>query len=177
VKSVTIDPQRARVTCSAQLAVTSDAPLVVKLAGCKNGGGAFADSAACSGLPRASVTRGSLKASRKRGVSAGGRAIGFNCVGRKRTAGVVKRVQISVALEAKGDKCRFLQANGRFTNARACVLNVWQTAKLGRRRAGKVPWTFRSRQRLPRGTYQVHVRSVDATGGVGKLARKSVRAR
>jgi hypothetical protein len=40
-----------------------------------------------------------------------------------------------------------------------------------------VPWTFRSAHKLPAGTYQVHVRSVDATGGVGKLARKTIRAR
>jgi hypothetical protein len=178
VKSVTIDPKRARVSCSPQLVVTSDTPLVVKLAGCKNGREVFADSAACNGLPRTSITRSGAKASRKKGVSAGGRAVGFRCKGGKRKAGVIRRVQISVALQAKGkDKCRFLQRNGRFTKARSCVLNVWQSAKLGRRRGGKVPWTFRSRHRLPAGAYQLHVRSIDATGGVGKLARKTVRAR
>jgi hypothetical protein len=34
VKSVTIDPRRARVTCGAQLAVSTDGPLTVTLAGC-----------------------------------------------------------------------------------------------------------------------------------------------
>jgi hypothetical protein len=34
VKSVTIDPRRAHVTCRAQLAATSDGPLTVTLAGC-----------------------------------------------------------------------------------------------------------------------------------------------
>jgi hypothetical protein len=34
VRSVTIDPRRARVTCRARLAVKTDGPLTVKLAGC-----------------------------------------------------------------------------------------------------------------------------------------------
>jgi hypothetical protein len=34
VSSVTVDPQRARVSCKAQLNVTTDGPVTVKLAGC-----------------------------------------------------------------------------------------------------------------------------------------------
>src|SRR5215208_2571081 len=64
IATVTIDPVRARVNCDAELVVTSDSPMTVKLAGC-GPRQTFGQSAACGakGLPRSSVSRG-LRAAR-----------------------------------------------------------------------------------------------------------------
>jgi hypothetical protein len=175
VATVTIDPQRAKVTCNADLAVTSTAPVVVRLAGCGTGR-TFADSAGCGekGLPRSSLARNGLTVSRTRGIAASGRAIGFRCVRNRRRAGKVARVEIAVARKS-GRKCRYLNGRGKLGKPRACGRSEWLRARLGRRRTGKVPWTFRSRARLPRGTYELRVRAVDSTGAVERQPRKQSR--
>ena len=48
---------------------------------------------------------------------------------------------------------------------------------MGKVRGGKVPWTFRSKARLPRGTYELRVRATDKTGTVEKQPRRQARKR
>jgi hypothetical protein len=176
VSSVTIDPVRARVNCNAELAVTSDSPLVVNLQGC--GRRTFGQSAACGskGLPRSSVSRNALRASRRNGIAATGRAVGFRCVRGRARRDRVARVQVAVARRV-GSRCRYLTSRGRLTRARSCNRNEWLRARLGRIRAGKVPWTFRTRARLPRGTYELRVRAIDRSGTVEKQPRRHARKR
>ncbi len=177
VATVTIDPKRARVTCDAELAVTTDSPMTVKLAGCPGRRSAFGQAAVCGakGLPRSSVSR-RLRASRRSGVTATGRAIGFRCVRNRRVPGTVARVEVAVARKS-GKRCRFLSARGRLGRARSCSRNEWLRSRLGRRRGGKVPWTFRTKARLPRGTYELRVRATDKTGTVEKQPRRQARKR
>jgi hypothetical protein len=176
VASVTIDPQRARVSCAAQLAVTTDAPLTVTLAGCRNGKQSFGAAAACGakGLPRASVSRGSLKASRRRALTSSGRAIAFRCVSNRRRPGKVGRVEVSIARKS-GRRCRHLNRRGTLGRTQSCGKNDWLRARLGRQRGGKVSWTFTSRRKLPRGSYVLVVRAVDSTGTVDHAVRKQGR--
>jgi hypothetical protein len=179
IATVTIDPVRARVSCDAELVVTSDSPMTVKLAGCPGGRQTFGQSAVCGakGLPRSSVSRGGLKGSRRRGVAATGRAIGFRCVNQRRRPGTVARVEVAVARKS-GKRCRYMNSRGRLGKARPCGKNDWLRARLGRQRAGKVPWTFSNRKaRLPRGVYELRVRAVDKTGTVEKQPRKQARKR
>src|SRR4051812_48933752 len=178
VATVTIDPKRARVTCDAELAVTSDSPMTVKLAGCPGGRRTFGQAAACGakGLPRSSVSRTGLRASRARGISATGRAIAFRCVGNRRRPGTVARVEVAIARKA-GKRCRYLGSRGRLGRARPCDKSDWLRSRLGRQRGGKVPWTFRTKAKLPRGTYELRVRAIDKTGTVEKQPRRQARKR
>jgi hypothetical protein len=175
VGTVTIDPVRARVDCGADIAVVSDSPIVVRLAGCR-GARTFAQSADCGarGLPRSSLARHGLRATRRRGIAISGRAIAFRCVANRRRVGAVARVEVAVARKS-GRKCRYLTRAGRLGKARSCARNEWLRARLGRQRAGKVPWTFRSGARLPRGVYELRVRAIDRTGAVERQPRKQGR--
>ena len=178
IATVTVDPARARVNCDAELVVTSDSPMTVKLAGC-GPRRTFGQSAACGakGLPRSSVSRSGLKASRRRGLTATGRAIGFRCVNQRRRPGTVARVEVAVARKS-GKRCRYMNSRGRLGKARPCSKNDWLRARLGRRRAGKVPWTFSNRRaRLPRGVYELRVRAIDKNGTVEKQPRRQARKR
>jgi hypothetical protein len=178
VSTVDIDPVRARVSCNAELVVTSDSPLSVKLAGCPQGRQVFGQAAACGakGLPRSSVSRG-IRGSRKRGITATGRAIAFKCVNQRRRPGTVARVEVAIARKS-GKRCRYVNSRGRLGRARACDKNDWLRARLGRQRGGKVPWTFRSkRAKLPRGVYELRVRAIDKTGTVEKQPRRQARKR
>ena len=181
IRTVTIDAQRARVDCNAQLAVASDSPITVRVSGCP--ARRFASSAACGsrGRPRASISRRGLTARRTR-LAAGGRAIAFRCIrNRARRGGTVARVELSAARKS-GRRCRFVTSRGRLGKPRSCSRIAWVRARMGRQRGGKVPWTFRSsKARLPRGIYTLRVRAVDRTGTVGKTTRrhgrKSIRVR
>src|SRR5829696_6646996 len=175
ISRVTIDPVRARVNCNAELAVTSDAPIVVTLAGC--GRRSFASSAACGtkAAPRTSITTGGLRA-RRRSLRAAGRAFAYNCVRGKRRRGTVARVELSITRKS-GRRCRHVGAGGRLTHAASCNSRRWLRARLGKPRRGKVPWTFRKGTVLPRGTYEVRARTVDRTGNVERVARKQSRKR
>ncbi|MEA2443698.1 MAG: hypothetical protein QOJ12_990 [Thermoleophilales bacterium] len=176
IATVTINPKRAHVTCAAELAVTSDSPVVVRLAGCGTGR-TFGQSAACGakGRPRSSLSRNGLVASR-RGLSVAGRAIAFRCLrsSRRRLPGTVARVEVAVARKV-GTKCSFLNSRGKLGRPRSCDRNDWLRARLGRQRAGKVPWTFRTSAQLPAGTYEVRVRAIDRTGTVERQPRKQGR--
>jgi hypothetical protein len=177
IRSVTIDPRRARVSCNAQLIVTTDAPLTVTLAGCRNGRRSFGGAAACGtrGLPRASISRGSFKLKRRR-VRASGRAIAFRCRNKRRVRGTVGRVQVAI-FRKKGRRCRFVNGRGRVARASSCKRVKWLRARLGRRRVGKVPWTFRKRVKLPRGTYTIRARAVDSRGTADFRSRRYARKR
>jgi hypothetical protein len=118
------------------------------------------------GRPLASITRSSLRASRRR-LSLGGRASAFRCVRGRRAAGRVVGVQLFVARRA-ARRCRFLTRRGRLGRARSCRRRSYLRARLGPQRAGKVPWTYRTRARLPRGRYVVGVRARDANGRVSR---------
>jgi hypothetical protein len=152
--------------------------MTVKLAGCRGSGRTFGQSAACGtrGLPRSSVSRSGLKASRRTGLSAGGRAIAFRCVNRRRRPGTVARVEVAIARKS-GRKCRYLSSRGRLGRSRSCGKNDWLRARLGRQRAGKVPWTYRTKARLPRGVYELRVRAIDRFGTVEKQPRRQSRKR
>jgi hypothetical protein len=177
VRSVTIDPRRARVNCDARLIVTTDSPLTVRLAGCRNSRQTFGGAAACGarGLPRASVARGSVRM-RRRGIRASGRAIAFRCRANRRVRGTVGRVQVTLVRKS-GRRCRFVGSRGRLARASSCRRPKWLRAKIGRRRVGKVPWTFRKRLRIPRGTYTLRVRAVDSRGTADFRERKQGRKR
>ena len=115
----------------------------------------------CPSLPRASVGRNSLRVTR-RGIKLTGRAVGFRCADGQNARGTVRRVEVSIALRS-GNRCRFLTQRARLTRRRSCDAAIYRRARLGRLREGKVPWTFRSRARLPRGRYALTVRAFDAS--------------
>ena len=173
ISSVTIDPKRARVNCSVELEVTADTPIVVRLTGCRSR--TFGQSAACGGKgrPRSSLSRRGITARRTR-VAAGGRAVAFRCVRNRVRRGTVARVQVSVARKS-GRRCRFMSSRGRLGKSRSCSRAVWVRARLGRQRAGKVPWTLRKSARLPRGVYELRVRAIDKTGTVERTSRRQGR--
>jgi hypothetical protein len=95
-----------------------------------------------------------------RGVSLRGRAADRGCAGR------VGAVLVSIA-RISGRSCRFLQPNGRFAKPRGCRRPVLLRAK------GTASWKLVTRVRLPRGSYRVHVRSVDTEGNKEKPSSRN----
>ena len=73
----------------------------------------------------------------------------------------VRRVAVSVA-RVSGKRCRFLRASGGFGPPVACSRATALTA------SGTTRWSLRIRRRLPRGTYRVTVRAIDAVGNTGR---------
>ena len=181
VRSLTIEPARARIDCDAQLAVKTDGPVTITLAGCgRRAGFGGASSCDASRPPRASISRPGLRASRHR-LSFRGRAVAFRCSHGRPVRGKVKRVSVSVTRRA-GLRCRFLTRRGRLSSRRSCSRPIQLRARLGRpHRRGKVPWAFSARPHLPHGRYVVAVRAVDAKGKVGgrrgRFNRKTFRVR
>jgi hypothetical protein len=84
--------------------------------------------------------------------------------GRSRDRGCagLARVFVSIAREVgdRHERCRFLQANGRFSRARSCLRTSYLRAR------GTKRWTFTLRARVKRGRYKVWVRGVDRAGNV-----------
>jgi hypothetical protein len=82
-----------------------------------------------------------------------------------------------------GRRCRWLGRNRRFGKRASCGSPVFAArGRLGRLRAGKVPWTARvAARRLPRGSYLALVRATDSGGAVerkiGRFNRRSFRVR
>jgi len=76
--------------------------------------------------------------------------------------GEVARTLVSVAL-LKNRRCRFLATSGRLDPARSCTKSP---GFLGA--AGEERWSVVLRARLPRGTYRVASRAIDAAGNVEK---------
>ena len=119
--------------------------------------------------PRSSISRNSIS-TRRRGFRVAGRSIDFACAGSDKR-GTVKRVQVSIGKKA-GRKCRFFKGRGRYTARRSCKRPKWLRARLGRRRPGKVPWTFKARRGFGKpGTYLVRVRGTDSDGNVERKLR------
>jgi uncharacterized repeat protein (TIGR01451 family) len=102
-------------------------------------------------VPRTSISRNGLDAKRTT-IKLVGRTIDFRCAGLN-TPGGIRRVRLAIAL-LDGNQCRFLTHSGGLTAARSCKKYLFFTARLGRLRNGKVPWTFRVRNlSLPSGRY------------------------
>jgi hypothetical protein len=92
------------------------------------------------------VRRGKLRLS--------GRASDAGC------GAAVARVEVSISRSAGRRKCRFVDVRGRLTRARSCSKPV----RL--RGTGRTSWSFATRHKLPRGSYAIQVRAVDAAGNV-----------
>ena len=122
-------------------------------------------SGGCPAAPRGSISRGGLRASRRNGIRFVGRAVAYRCSdeGRNVKGGKVTRVQVAVARRI-GRRCAWVGRRGRLGRPASCSARRYRRARLGKVRSGKVPWTFRSRARLPRGRYVVTVRVRDANG-------------
>jgi hypothetical protein len=120
--------------------------------------------------PRSSISRNSIR-TRRRGFRAAGRSVDRACR-EKDTPGTVKRVQIAIGKKV-GRKCRFYKGRGHFGAKRPCSKRKYVRARLGKRRAGKVPWTFRARRGFGRpARYRLTVRGIDSNGLVERLLRR-----
>jgi dienelactone hydrolase len=125
-------------------------------AGSRARGGACRDARA----PRSQITRASRTSIR-------GRAADRGC---GKASGRVVAVSVAVA-RVTGRRCRFLQANGRFSGRRSCLRSSYLQA------SGTTRWRLRLRHRLPPGRYKLWSRGVDATGNTERKSRtKNFRA-
>jgi hypothetical protein len=130
--------------------------------------------ASCAPRPRASISGTSLRASRRSGAALVGRATAFRCTAAGRQAAPVTRVRVSIA-RVSGRRCRFVGRGGKLGPRRSCSRPSYLGARLGRLRAGKVPWTLRVRRGLPRGRYVARVVAYDADGRFSPAARRSIK--
>ena len=80
-------------------------------------------------------------------------------------AGALSAVKVSIG-RAIGKRCRFLKANGRFGKLTSCRRTVYLPAK------GTTRWTFTKKVRLPRGSYKVYVRGIDAAANYERKLRR-----
>lgn len=78
----------------------------------------------------------------------------------KQGAGKVKRVTVSIA-RATGKRCRYLQADGKLARKKTSCLRTRYVAAKGTTR-----WSFTAKRKLPKGSYKIWVRAVDAAGNV-----------
>jgi len=124
----------------------------------------------CAPRPRASIARTSLR----RGAAFVGRAVAFRCVGGARRAARVTRVRVSVS-RVSGSRCRFVRSDGRLGPRRSCSRPSYLSARLGRLRADKVPWTLRVKRALPRGRYLAWAVAYDASGRTSPVTGQSVK--
>jgi hypothetical protein len=138
------------------------------------GGNPPGDTACAAGrtVPRSSISRRHLRASKRR-LALSGRSIVVDCATGKLATGKVKRVLVSVARRQSATRCRFLRAGGRLGAARACSKRSFLRAHVRSKRGArnKTLWTLTLRVRLPRGSYVTAVRGVDATGRRETIAR------
>ena len=81
--------------------------------------------------------------------------------------GAVKTVGISVARK-NGAYCQNLAAGGKIGKATWCGRPTWLPAK------GTATWTFKLPKKLPKGTYVIRTRAVDADGNVERPKVKRV---
>ena len=148
---------------------------------CAPGAVALPSGSACAASPpRSSISRGAVRVTRRR-VALGGRTVDLACRGNARR-GRVRSLDVAVGKRA-GRHCRWLSRSGRLGRPSSCASPAFtRRGRLGRVRAGKVPWTSRFRTRtLPRGTYVVVARATDTDGAVerklGRFNRRTVRVR
>jgi hypothetical protein len=104
--------------------------------------------------PESRWSRGGVRASRKHGLLVRGTARDRGC------SGTVARVTVAVARRAGGGRCRYLQASGRFGARVRCRQPTYVSAR------GTSRWSLRRPGPLPRGTYVVRSRAIDAAGNV-----------
>jgi hypothetical protein len=84
----------------------------------------------------------------------------------------VARVEVSISRAAGRGECRFVDARGRLTRARSCARPVRLRA------TGTASWRLATKRKLPRGSYAIQVRAVDAAGNVqARPARRTQRVR
>ena len=171
IRTVSIDAGRARVGCDATLAVKTDGPLTVTLAGCGRQvpvpTGQTTVRAPCRDRARPSSRIRRARGSRRR-LTISGTATDRGCHGGAQGAtvhGLVARVRVSVFRKV-GRRCRFLSSVGRFTLPRPCTRTSYLTAH------GRARWRLAFRGRFRRGTYGVWTRAID---GRGNLERKNRR--
>jgi hypothetical protein len=132
-------------------AVTPPAPG----AGGPGGGGPAASACSDRSPPAASLLKGKQGVRVKRGkLSLHGRASDTGCA-----TSAVARVEVAIS-RAAGSKCRFVDRSGKLTKARKCSRPVFLRAK------GAREWSLSTARKLPRGTYTIRVRAVDAAGNV-----------
>jgi uncharacterized repeat protein (TIGR01451 family) len=85
----------------------------------------------------------------------------------------IKKVQIAVGLDVGSGKCRFLAKDGTLGPERSCKRPQYLTARRGKIRNGKVPWTFRMRHlNLPHGNYLVIALGTDTNNDRETKLRK-----
>ncbi len=140
--------------------------------GCFQGAVGLPSGSACTASPpRSSISGAGVRATRRR-VSLSGRTVDLACKGNSQR-GRVRSLAVAVAQRA-GGRCRWLGRSGRLGRRASCARPVFsRSAKLGRLRAGKVPWTARvPARRLPRGSYLAVVRAVDTGGAVERKLRR-----
>jgi hypothetical protein len=109
--------------------------------------------------PRTTIRRSRID---RRGFGLSGQSADRGCAQR------VGAVLVSVA-RVSGKRCLFLQANGRLAKPRNCRRPVLLRAR------GTSKWKLSTRVRLPRGTYRIHVRSVDVVGNKEKPSSRNRR--
>ena len=72
---------------------------------------------------------------------------------------------------ASGKRCRFVDRHGKLTKARKCSQPLFLKAK------GTSNWSLSLARKLPKGTYKIQARAVDAAGNLGVAAKKTQRVR
>jgi beta-glucosidase len=139
--------------------------------GCFQGAVALPSGSACSASPPRTSISGGVRATRRR-LSLSGRTVDLACRGNAQR-GRVRSVDVAVAKRV-GKRCRWLARSGRLGRRASCTKPVYSgRGRLGRLRAGKVPWTARVRgSGLSRGSYLVVARAVDTGGAVERRLRR-----
>jgi uncharacterized repeat protein (TIGR01451 family) len=143
------------------------------------GGGGEGTNTTCNpSKPRSSISRNGSRITRAK-IRLTGRTLDLRCAGTNRLGGI-RRARLAIA-QIVGSRCRFVQKNGSLTAPRSCSRRLYLNAHLGRKRAGKVPWTFRLKVNLAAGRYVVTASGIDSQGlketKLRKFNRKTFRLR
>ena len=118
-----------------------------------------AASCADTAAPRAAIASLSAKGGRLAlAGTAADKAVGCSASG-------VASVQVAVAKAVKGGACAFVLASGRLSKPAACSTGFALVAK------GKAAWKLASARKLPKGSYRVTVKALDAAGNAKTLRR------
>jgi hypothetical protein len=114
--------------------------------------------------PYARFTRTSVNAARRR--AARRRLTLRGTTKARKGCGRIVRAEVSIARKASGGRCRHMAASGRLSKATRCGRLRYLRAR------GTARWRFTARRALPRGTYVLRVRSIDADGKASPVSRK-----
>ncbi|MDX6699403.1 MAG: hypothetical protein QOE65_2800 [Solirubrobacteraceae bacterium] len=123
-------------------------------------GSAVARACGARSILQSTMTRRSLRASRRR-VALRGTTRVAACA--RRFPVKVSRVYVAVYRPVKRG-CRYLKANGRLSARRRCRRPILVRAAIVRRASGRATWRFSRKVRLPRGRYAVWVVARDNYG-------------